>query len=124
MLIEQRRRPAHPHGSQRKAHRRARRQVFADHRMIDLLQPLALAILLAVDELADGVERRRGQVTCLGLVGEIVSVELADKFRKGFGDCFGHVDRGSGDFPTRDRQDTCRSSSSARTPSTYAACWS
>ena len=72
MLIEQRRGTAHAHRRKRQTHRRARRSVFADHRMLDFLQPLARAILLAVDELADGVERRGGEMARLRLVGKII----------------------------------------------------
>ena len=48
--------------------------------MIHLLQPFTHAILFAVDELADRVERRRGEMAQLCFVGKIVGIELADKF--------------------------------------------
>ena len=50
--------------------------------MIDFLHPLARAVLFAVDELADGIERRAGEMARLRLVGEIIGVELADEVGK------------------------------------------
>ena len=89
MLIQQRRGATHAHGRERQTHRCARRAVFTDHRMLDLLQPLARAILFAVDELADGIERRRGKMARLRLVGEFVGAELTDESGKRPGDFIG-----------------------------------
>ena len=86
MLIQQRRGATHAHGRERQTHRCARRAVFTDHRMLDLLQPLARAILFAVDELADGIERRRGKMARLRLVGEFIGAELTDESGKRPGD--------------------------------------
>ena len=91
--------------------------------MVDLLQPFARAILLAVDELADGVERRRGEMARLRLIGKIVGVELADKFGERLGDFVGVLIAVARILPLRAGERLCRSSSSAQTPSTYAACW-
>ena len=57
--------------------------------MLDLLQPLARAILFAVDELADGIERRRGKMARLRLVGEFIGAELTDESGKRPGDFIG-----------------------------------
>ncbi len=101
MLIEQRCGAPHAHWRQRKAHGRAWRLVFTYDRMIDLLQPLAHAVLLAIDQLADGIERRRRKMARLRFVGEIIGVELADKVGEGLGDLFGVLVAISRIFPLR-----------------------
>ena len=107
MLIEQRRRPAHAHRRQRQAHRRAGRFVFADHRMIDLLHPLTDDVLLTVDELADGVERRGGEMARLGLIGKIIGIELTDKFGERLARLRRNARRDSAGSPTRARRELC-----------------
>ena len=85
VLIEQWRGPPHSHWRQRKPHWSARRLISADHRVFDLLEPFARAILLAVDEFTNGIQRRGGKMASLCLVGKIVGFELADESRKRFG---------------------------------------
>src|SRR6266480_389364 len=89
MLIEERRRTAHAHRRARQSHRRARAPVFANHGMLDLSQPFARSILLAIDEFADGVERRRGEMARLRFVSEIVGGELTDKISECLRDFLG-----------------------------------
>ena len=124
VLVQKRRRPAHAHRRQRKPHGKSRRGVSADDRMLDLLQPLARPKLFTFDELADGVERRGGKMARLRFVGEFVGGELADEFGEGLGDFLGVGVAIAWVFPFGTGKRSCRSSSSARTPSTYAACWS
>src|SRR4029453_1991181 len=104
MLIEQRRWAANLHRRQRKPHGKSRRHVLADHRMFDLLQPLAHTILLAIDELADGVERRRGEVARLRFVGEIGGIELRNEFGESSGNLAGMLITVSRTFPFRSRE--------------------
>src|SRR4030095_11574701 len=54
--------------------------------MIDFLQPFPGPVLLALDELTDGIERGRGEMARLRFVGKIISVEFSDEFRECPGD--------------------------------------
>jgi hypothetical protein len=53
--------------------------------MLDLLKPLTRANLFTINELSHGVERRRGKMTPLRLVGKFFGGKLADKIGEGFG---------------------------------------
>src|SRR5690348_613124 len=84
MFPEQRGRSPNPHWRQRKPHGESGRAIPSNHGMLEFLQPLARANLLAVDEFTDGIQRGGSEMPALSFLCKFLRRKAADEFGESF----------------------------------------